>query len=123
VIIQDRSASRHRFVRLGLSSGHALELSPKHFAIADGVARVATEVRPGAKMTVVHADGSRAEAAVVSVELVYREGLFAPFTETGTIVVDGVVASSYSRNIGGAMRLLSDAALEPLLHALHFPVQ
>ena len=81
-----------------------LELSPKHFlpvgtskdhALRQGVMKQARAVVPGD--TVWTVESSQVTAyRVAHVEAVSKQGLWAPYTRHGTIVVNGVVASVHS---------------------------
>lgn len=103
----------NEFVRLALTDGRALELSSGHFVpVGDSLAAArmtrARDVTAGATVLVMAAGGKAAEPVLVdAVSIVHRAGLFAPVTSSGTVVVDGVVASTYS-----------DWALDPLFDAL-----
>ncbi|KIZ04059.1 hypothetical protein MNEG_3903 [Monoraphidium neglectum] len=107
---RDASAAA-QFVRLELSSGAALELTPDHFvpvlpgagaaagAAALAAARMthARHVRPGDRVLALAPGGAALEEATVSrAAAVAREGLFNPYTLGGSIVVDGVLASAHS---------------------------
>jgi len=138
---EDRRAGvQHEFVRVELSSGHALELSPDHLAMADDAYVRAADVRVGMTMRVASGtsdsagsaadDGTCAAAGctstVTATERVYREGLFAPVTLHGDIVVDGVVASSYtavmSRALPAPLRH-KGALLNAFAHAMAAPMR
>jgi hypothetical protein len=92
----------HAFVRLNLVNGAALELTGGHFVpvgdkLAAAVMTRARDVKAGDAVFVLPAGAAAAEPVLVdSTEAVVREGAFAPVTTGGRIVVDGVVASSYS---------------------------
>merc|ERR1711998_58492 len=95
------------FVKLHTASGHALELTSEHLVHVAGGRNAyvpAKEVEVGDLLTVVD-DGSSYEkndaaataqrSVVTHVELVTKEGLHTPYTREGSIVVNGVLASSY----------------------------
>lgn len=90
------------FVRLALADGSALELTPGHFipvgaSLAKAVYARAAAVKAGDLVLVLPAGADSATpVAVEAVASVTRAGLFAPVTTSGVIVVDGVVASTYS---------------------------
>ena len=85
-----------RFVRLELAaSGDVLTLSPDHYVPVDGVPTYAKDVRVGD--AVARWTGAGFEADVVAgATNVVAEGLYNPYTLSGTIVVDGVLASCHS---------------------------
>lgn len=67
-----------------------LEMSEKHMVFANGVAVPAGDVRVGDKL---------GEAVVKSIQAVKRRGIYAPATFSGDIVVDGILASTYSSHM------------------------
>jgi hypothetical protein len=121
----------HSFVRISLVNGDALELTPGHFvpvgeSLAAAVMRRARDVAVGAPLLVVSKGAAAAEPVLVdAVEAVTRVGMFAPVTKSGVVVIDGVLASSYS-----------DWILDPIfdyfgvpeklpaaMHAVHAPLR
>merc|ERR1711879_650148 len=70
-----------------------LRVSPNHIVfIADGSDKLAADLRVGDELAVVQGSGK-----VASIEnKVGDKGMYAPLTASGTIVVDGVVASNYA---------------------------
>lgn len=83
-----------QFVRLQTSGGAlSLTLSPQHLVYANGARMRAGSVRVGDKLSV----GENGEIEVVkSVRKVEGVGLHNPHTLHGDIVVDGVLASTYT---------------------------
>lgn len=80
------------FVELRTNGSMTLTASEGHFVIrGDGTLTAAGEVRVGDVLRV--ADGTR---TVQKVQRVMREGLFAPHTASGQVVVDGFVVSCYT---------------------------
>lgn len=76
----------------------------------------AKTIQPG--HTLVECDNSTAEGSagvwgnrVVSVDAVHAQGVFAPLTLTGTVVVDGVAASCYAAT---KSHTLAHAAMKPV---------
>lgn len=103
----DRSPSeRRQFIRLTTKSGRVLTLTPAHLVPVEGRSSVfAVSVQPGDRILV--SDTEAASAAnevdsrlrwdsVVETKLVLEEGVYAPLTMEGTLVVDDVVASCYA---------------------------
>ena len=84
------------FVRLELAtSGATLTLSPDHYVDVRGAPVYAKDVRVGDALA--RWTGARFEADVVAnATNVVAEGLYNPYTLSGTIVVDGVLASCHS---------------------------
>lgn len=86
---------RSTFVRVGVSSGESLALSPSHYIPVSGQLKAARTVVLGDTVTL--ADGRSAK--VVSVRRENLWGLHNPQTLDGTIVVDGVLASTFTETI------------------------
>ncbi len=93
------------FVELALASGQSLTLSPRHFipiapeAGAGWESRVlkgANEVKVGDVVWHQGSDGAMLATTVTAVTETVGTGAFNPLTLSGTIVVDGVVASAHS---------------------------
>ena len=95
-------------------------------SLAAAVMTRARDVVPGAPLLVVARGAASAEPVIVEyVEEVTREGLFAPVTTSGVVIVDGVVASSYSDWI---LDPLFDAfglahKLPAAMHIVHAPLR
>jgi desert hedgehog len=103
------SGALSAFRRLTSASGAGVELTDGHYIYAGGALVRARDVAVGDELAV---DGGAALSRVVRVEVVEARGLFNPQTLHGDIVVDGVVASTYT------------TALEPgLAHALLAPLR
>ncbi|XP_046142942.1 sonic hedgehog protein A [Osmia bicornis bicornis] len=100
----DRSlAERRQFVQLTTESGRVLTLTPAHLVPVEGRASTfAGRVEPGDKILVRDpADENEVEHRlrwdkVVDTRLVLEEGVYAPLTTEGTVLVDDVVASCYA---------------------------
>eukprot|EP00928_Gymnodinium_smaydae_P039871 TRINITY_DN2714_c0_g1_i1.p1 TRINITY_DN2714_c0_g1~~TRINITY_DN2714_c0_g1_i1.p1 ORF type:complete len:435 (+),score=78.21 TRINITY_DN2714_c0_g1_i1:64-1368(+) len=109
-----------RFLRIQHSSGE-LSASANHLVfVADGTSKLASELKVGDQvLAVAGAESEKAvPSAVLSVNVVSgEEGMIAPLTMTGSIVVDGTVASAYATH--------STSAFIPhgALHALFFPAR
>lgn len=93
------------YLRIMLSTGKTLTLSPRHFVPtvqgndASWDARVllgANEIKSGDTIWYQDATGAMALAVVSQVARMAGVGAFNPLTASGTIVVDGVVASAHS---------------------------
>jgi len=104
----DRSPSeRRQFIRLTTISGRVLTLTPAHLVPVQGRSSVfAAKVQPGDKILVNdvtanagndnQVDNRLRWDSVVETKLVLEEGVFAPLTTEGTLLVDDVVASCYA---------------------------
>ncbi|KAF3422676.1 hypothetical protein E2986_04318 [Frieseomelitta varia] len=100
----DRSVTeRRQFVRLATESGRVLTLTPAHLVPVENRSTVfAGRVRPGDKILVRDPDGENELRhrlrwdKVVDSRLVLEEGIYAPLTSEGTVLVDDVVASCYA---------------------------
>jgi hypothetical protein len=81
------------YSRLVTVSGMQLEISKEHLIFVDGRGAVpASHVKPGDKVYVSQPDDLD---VVNSVGTVIRKGVYAPFTPSGSIVVNGVQASTF----------------------------
>ncbi|XP_011688140.1 PREDICTED: sonic hedgehog protein A [Wasmannia auropunctata] len=103
----DRSPSeRRQFVRVTTESGRVLTLTPAHLVPVEGRSSVfAGSVQPGDRILVSDIDAAIATNevdsrmrwdSVVETKLVLEEGVYAPLTMEGTLLVDDVVASCYA---------------------------
>lgn len=100
-----------------------LEVSPNHLVFVEGqdFPIPALDVRVGDRMRLL-----TGFTKVIKLDLVFREGLYNPLTTDGTIVVDGVVASTYSAVWGsphfeiGGWKVTS---MQDLLHYLLTPMR
>ncbi|XP_076678188.1 hedgehog signaling protein [Andrena cerasifolii] len=100
----DRSLKeRRQFVQLTTESGRVLTLTPAHLVPVEGTSSTfAGRVQPGDKILVRDpADENEVEHRlrwdkVVGTRLVLEEGIYAPLTTEGTLLVDDVVASCYA---------------------------
>ena len=125
------SQQLHAFYRLNLADGKALELTSGHFvpvgaSLAEATMTRARDVAAGDAVLVASDGGKTYEPAVVaSVEAVERAGLFAPVTASGTVVVDGVIASAYSDWILDPVFDFfgATAKLPAAMHAVHAPLR
>jgi hypothetical protein len=102
----DRVA-RTRFVSVLTSSGAELALSRGHYLHVDGALAAAATLRVGDTLEL--ADGSA--DTVVGVRYVWADGLYAPQTISGELVVDGVRVSAYTTAVEPQF---AHAALTPL---------
>ena len=109
----DASASDVEYVRLKTAAGPALQLTADHIVYAHDNMRpvLAEEVKHGDQLWVHASSGELVRGAtsnlsttdsffaspVTSVRKVARSGMHAPLTEDGSLVVDGVLASSYAK--------------------------
>mmetsp|Transcript_127 Transcript_127/g.381 ORF Transcript_127/g.381 Transcript_127/m.381 type:complete len:490 (-) Transcript_127:125-1594(-) len=81
-----------KFVQMCAASS-CLEASPSHYVYVNGGLRAAGSVRVGDVLT----SGAGAQLKVDAVRTVTRRGLYNPQTISGNIVVDGVLASTYTQ--------------------------
>ncbi len=98
----------HEFVELETERGARLRLTAGHFVYADGALKRADEVRVGEHV----ADRNSNPSRVVSIGMVVDKGLYNPQTLHGDIVVEGVVASTYTRTFD-----------KPVAHAMLAPMR
>lgn len=107
----DRSPfERRQFIRLTTESGRMLTLTPAHLVPVEGQESVfAAKVQPGDRILVSGATTDTIDNqvedqvkndlrwdSVVEAKLVLEEGVFAPLTTEGTLLVNDVVASCYA---------------------------
>lgn len=85
-------AGEHEFVRVEAESGHVITLSANHYLYVDGLLAAADTVRVGDVLATL--DGP---SRVKRTNVVREQGLFAPHTMQGDIVVNGIKASTYTR--------------------------
>ena len=97
----------HEFVSLHTAAGPVLRLTQGHYLPLNSVYRPAGEAKVGDR--VVLGDGTSTTIAEVS--SVVDIGLFNPQTQHGDIVVDGVLASTYTTAVDPSM---AHALLAPL---------
>ena len=99
------ATSASRYITVTLAAGAKLTLSPRHFiptatdpSAPDWRQRVvkgADEIRPG-DVVWFEEDGRTQAAEVTAVASTLELGAYNPLTPSGTIIVDGVVASAHS---------------------------
>jgi hypothetical protein len=82
----------HEFVNVKTDSGASLSLTTGHYIYANGELVAASELSVGDELSL----GNGAKTAVVSVGSVVSTGLFNPQTVNGNVVVNGIVASTYT---------------------------
>ena len=83
--------TRLEYLRIFYKEGGHIEISDRHYIQANGSFVTADRVQPGDIMV---GSGS-AHRTVSHVDRVVTDGLFAPLTESGTIIVSGVLVSNY----------------------------
>ena len=83
---------RREYLELGLAGGRSLEISDSHMVCVPGNKFVpASTIQVGDELV----DGNGSSTKVLSVKKIVRQGAYAPFTPAGTLVVNGVRASSF----------------------------
>lgn len=93
------------FVELKTMSGHNITLTPGHFLYVNGHLRAAKDVSVGDILQTL--EGA---SHVISAEKTVEKGLYAPHTLQGDIIVNGILASTYT------------TALRPMIaHTLLWP--
>lgn len=101
----DRSPEdRRQFVRLTTESGRALTLTPSHLVPVSLDSGITTEFASKVRVDdeIMTYNGSQSLKGtlrwdrVISTSLVLEEGIYAPLTTEGTLLVDEVVASCYA---------------------------
>jgi hypothetical protein len=90
----------HDFLRLTTASGASVRLTPGHLLPVNGALATARSAVVGDVVSVAGAGGAPvADEAVVDVRRERAAGLFNPHTAHGSIVVDGVVCSTYTEAV------------------------
>jgi hypothetical protein len=102
------SGGAHEFVEITSESGRSVSLSEGHFMPVNGALMPASGVRIGDSISV----GDGRTERVVIVRKTSGTGLFNPQTLHGEIVVNGIVASTYT-----------SAVWPPLAHAALLPIR
>ncbi len=80
------------FVRLDTASGHSLQLSPGHYISINGVISAAWTAQTGDTLLL----GNGETTTVTKFSMVQNIGLYNPQTVDGNVVVDGVVATTFT---------------------------
>uniref|UniRef100_A0A3P8RZ58 Indian hedgehog signaling molecule b n=1 Tax=Amphiprion percula TaxID=161767 RepID=A0A3P8RZ58_AMPPE len=89
--------TRRLFYSLQTESGAQLRLTAAHLLfVSEGNCSEGAEPTHGALRTVYASDTRPGQCVLVRVGVTERTGAFAPLTQQGTLVVDGVVASCYA---------------------------
>lgn len=104
--------SSSRYVEIVAASGHRLVSTPGHYVYADGKPMLARLVKVGMKLRAVGAG----EVDVVKVSRVRGKGLYNPQTLHGDIVVNGLVATTYTQTVEPT---IAHSLLAPLRMAWH----
>ena len=107
------------FIRLMTSSGKFIELSEGHFLSVNGKYAAAGSVKIGDEL---HTSENSCEK-VIQKTIVHRRGLFNPQTASGTIVVNDIIASTYTsainEKIAHTMLALFRAVFKKLAYTYH----
>merc|ERR1712048_1489259 len=96
-------------ITTNLEEEQPLELTPSHMLFVDGKDHPvpAYSVKIGDKVQSLH----KGSADVVEIKKVVRNGLYNPLTMDSTIVVDGIVASTFITPTGGTHIQIADKSL------------
>jgi len=103
------------FLSVKHSNGQ-LRVSPYHVVFTENGDKLATDLVVGDKLLVAENSGVVAREVISVMQSTGSSGMFAPMTPSGTVVVDGVVASNYASY---ARVWFPHSAL----HAVFFPVR
>lgn len=97
--------SRSRFLSLQTEDGHRLAVTAHHLVFSDASCRAdsrqyraqfARRAQTGSCIVVRTAEGEVRPSRITSIWEEEDTGVYAPLTEAGTVLVDGVLASSYA---------------------------
>lgn len=89
-----RTTGKYTFVKLTTQSGHSITLSHMHYLYSNNKLTAAGAVSIGDKLRTVSGT-----SRVVEINDVVEHGVIAPHTVHGDILVDGIVASSYTQAV------------------------
>lgn len=96
-----------QFVALSTESGHTIRATPGHFVYVNGLPSMISRANVGDSLTLQNGQLS----TIVKKDVQYLEGLYNPQTVDGNIVVDGVLATTFTAAVKPAF---ANAALLPL---------
>lgn len=108
-------------MEIDTTSNHSVKASPDHyFPLVSGTHMAAQRLSVGDELWIYH-EGTLVPSAIAGIRVVAAKGLFNPYTVTGDIVVNGILASSHSSWFleGTGM---SDAAIVASYKALFSPL-
>jgi hypothetical protein len=118
------------FYSVTTASGHSIQLSKEHYIYvsdAPGSITDAVPLTPGflkvGHSVWIYADGQMICSPIVSVSREEEKGLYAPFTLNGTVIVNGVYASSYAVPMPGFLTANIVSAAPSIWHAMLAPVR
>ncbi|PXF44601.1 Protein hedgehog [Gracilariopsis chorda] len=97
----------YNFYRIKVSSGAVISLTSTHYIPVDGRLKTAESVHVGDVLTL----GNGTFDVVTGIDRQHMRGLFNPHTLEGTIVVDGIVASTFTKTV---MPSVGEALLAPI---------
>jgi Hint module len=100
--------SVHAFLRVTVSTGETLSVTSGHFVYINGRLAAAETIKIGDTLEL---GSSGAQATVVAVATASMRGLYNPQTIQGDIVIDGILASTYTTAIKPS---IAHGALAPL---------
>jgi hypothetical protein len=107
VFTHRQAAAAAAFIRIDTTSGHTLRATAGHYIHVNGALAAAGTVQLGDALVL----GSGASTTVASISVERGVGLYNPQTLGGDIVVDSVLASTYTRAVDPAV---AHAALAPV---------
>lgn len=93
-----RPSSLSHFLRLTVTDGQVLTVSPRHFVYTGDRIRPARTISVGDQLILVSNDTAKS-VSVVSIENLIRNGLFNVQTSCGDIVADNFLCSSYTEAV------------------------
>jgi hypothetical protein len=119
-----------KFYSVTTASGQTIQLSKEHYiyvsevpgSITDAVPLTPGFLKVGHSLWT-YTDGEMTCSPIVSITHVKEKGLYAPFTLNGTVIVNGVYASSYAVPMPGFLTANIVSAAPSIWHAMLAPVR
>lgn len=83
---------KREFTKIQVESGESISATTGHYIVVNGALKTANSVKVGDLLTL----ASGEQSPVTYISAILEEGLYNPQTQDGHIVVDGIIASTYT---------------------------